>query len=63
MHKGMERSQKDLDYGKYQYDTLIALFSYGDANMIKCNKRRALTAIDCLEEILRDTREIINNCF
>ena len=33
MHKGIEQCQKDLDYGKSQYDTLIALFSYGDKNM------------------------------
>ena len=54
MHKGIEQCQKDLDYGKSQYDTLIALFSYGDKN-------RALTTIDCLEEMLKDIKELIES--
>lgn len=61
MHKGIEQCQKDLDYGKSQYDTLIALFSYGDKNMIKYNKNRALTTIDCLEEMLKDIKELIES--
>lgn len=61
MHKGIEQSQKDLDYGKFQYDTLVALFSYGDKNMVIYNKNRALATIDCLEEILKDTKEFIES--
>lgn len=61
MHKGIEQSQKELNYGKSQYDTLVALFSYGDKNMIIHNKSRALVSIECLEQILKETKELIES--
>ena len=61
MHKGIEQCQKELDYGKFQYDTLVVLFSYGDKNIIVYNKSRALTTIECLEEILKETKELIES--
>lgn len=51
------QSRRDLDYAKYQLNTLIALFNYDNAEaMIGLNKTRALCSIDCVLETLEDIK-------
>lgn len=61
MHVGVMQSKKDLEYGKFQYESLLALVKYDDVNMIKSNKTRALSSVECVEEILLDFKEFINS--
>lgn len=61
MNVGAKQSKKELEYGKYQYESLIALVNYNDIDMIKLNKTRALASIECVEEILSDFKEFVNS--
>lgn len=57
---GTEQSRRELDYARYHLNSLVALFSYDKADsMIELNKTRALCSIDCIMEILNDTKEYI----
>lgn len=61
MNVGAKQSKKELEYGKYQYESLIALVRYDDVDMIKLNRFRALASIECVEEILSDFKEFVNS--
>lgn len=61
MHIGARQSKKELEYGKHLYKSLIALVNYDDVDIIKLNKIRALSSIECVEEILADFKEFVNS--
>ena len=61
MYNRLERIRNDLDYGKYQYDSLIAIFSYGNKDIVVDNKDMVLANIDYLENILKDVKELVKN--
>lgn len=62
MHVGVVQTKKDLEYGKYHYESLLALVRYDDTTkMMELNKNRALSSIELLEEILKDTKDFINS--
>lgn len=61
MYNRLERIKNDLDYGKYQYDSLVALLKYNNKDMVVDNKERALANIDYLENILKDVKVLIEN--
>lgn len=62
MHVGVVQTRKDLEYGKYHYESILALVRYDDTTkMLEFNKERALSSIELVEEILRDTKEFINS--
>ena len=61
MYNGLQRIQNDLDYGKYQYDSLVALFNYKDIEMLKDNKDKVLTDIECVEKALNNMKELVEN--
>lgn len=57
---GIEQSKRELDYARHQLNSLIALFSYDKADaMIKMNRTRALSSIDCIIEVMQDAKEYI----
>lgn len=53
--------ENNLSYGKYQYDSLVALFRYENKNIVAFNKNRAIASISCLRGILDDTEQYINS--
>lgn len=62
----MNENKKDfvknsLSYGKYDYDSLIALFGYENKNIVKLNKNRALASISSLKKILDETEIYIES--
>lgn len=61
MYNGLQRIQNDLDYGKYQYDSLVALFNYKDIEMLKDNKDKVLKDIECVEKALNNMKELVEN--
>ena len=61
MYNGLQRIQNDLDYGKYQYDSLAALFNYKDIDMLKDNKDKVLKDIECVEKALNNMKELVEN--
>lgn len=61
MYNGLQRIQNDLDYGKYQYDSLVALFNYKDIEMLKDNKDKVLADIECVEKALNNMKELVEN--
>ena len=62
MHVGVVQTRKDLEYGKCHYESILALVKYDDsAKMLELNKEIALSSIELVEEILRDTKEFINS--
>lgn len=61
MYNGLQRIQNDLDYGKYQYDSLVALFNYKDIEMLKDNKDKVLTDIKCVEKALNNMKVLVEN--
>ena len=61
MYNGLQRIQNDLDYGKYQYDSLVALFNYKDMEMLKDNKDKVLKDIECVEKALNNMKELVEN--
>jgi hypothetical protein len=61
MYNGLQRIQNDLDYGKYQYDSLVALFNYKDMEMLKDNKDKVLKDIECVEKALNNMKALVEN--
>jgi hypothetical protein len=61
VYNGLQRIQNDLDYGKYQYDSLVALFNYKDIEMLKDNKDKVLKDIECVEKALNNMKELVEN--
>ena len=61
MYNGLQRIQNDLDYGKYLYDSLVALFNYKDIDMLKNNKDKVLADIECVEKALNNMKELVEN--
>ena len=61
MYNGLQRIQNDLDYGKYQYDSLVALFNYKDIEMLKDNKDKVLKDIECVEKALNNMKALVEN--
>lgn len=61
MYNGLQRIQNDLDYGKYLYDSLVALFNYKDIEMLKDNKDKVLKDIECVEKALNNMKELVEN--
>lgn len=61
MYNGLQRIQNDLDYGKYQYDSLVALFNYKDIDMLKDNKDKVLADIECVEKALNNMKVLVEN--
>jgi hypothetical protein len=61
MYNGLQRIQNDLDYGKYLYDSLVALFNYKDIDMLKDNKDKVLADIECVEKALNNMKELVEN--
>lgn len=57
----LQRIQNDLDYGKYQYDSLVALFNYKDIEMLKDNKDKVLKDIECVEKALNNMKVLVEN--
>ena len=62
MNVGIKQTQRELDYAKYNLLGLISLFSYDKPTMVQMNKIRAISSIDCIIEILQDTKEYIEKC-
>ena len=61
MYNGLQRIQNNLDYGKYLYDSLVALFNYKDIDMLKDNKDKVLKDIECVEKALNNMKELVEN--
>ena len=61
MYKGIERMKNDLEYGRYLYDSLVALFNYKDVDMLTDNKDRTLKDIEYLEKALNNIKELVEN--
>lgn len=53
--------RRDLDYSRYQLNSLIALFSYNDLGMMKLNKTRALCSLDCIKNMVNEVEEYIDS--
>ena len=61
MYKGIERIKNDLEYGKYMYDSLIALYNCRDMDMLIDNKDRVLNDIEYLKKALNNMKELVEN--
>ena len=61
MYKGIERIKNDLEYGKYMYDGLIALYNCRDTKMLADNKDRVINDVEYLKKALDNMKELVEN--
>ena len=59
--KRFEEENRKLDFAKYHFDGLVALFNYKSNSMLYSNKERALCMADAVIETLQELKETIKN--
>ena len=61
LQKRFEEENRKLEFAKYHFDGLIALFGYKSNSMLWNNKQRALCMADAVIETLTELKETIKN--
>lgn len=56
-----EEENRKLNFAKYHFDGLVALFGYKDNAMLYNNKERTLCMADAVIETLQELKETIKN--
>lgn len=52
-----EAELRNLDFGKYCYEEVVALLRYEKDNMVELNKARAIDSIDIIIETMEELKK------
>lgn len=61
LQKRFEEENRKLEFAKYNFDGLVALFGYKSNSMFCANKQMALCMADTVIETLKELKETIIN--